>query len=142
MINQDFMMTLTTLFSGVSTVLFELQNGTKPTSITQVQFDILEYLYFNDCKDLSCISACMYLSMPNASREVKKLTEKKLLTKEHDTKDKRRYLIRLTQEGKDMMEDVLNQLYKKANEKYKHMTDEDQARLQKHMDAIVKELLF
>lgn len=142
MINQDFMTTMITLFGDVSKVLFELQNGTKPVSITQVQFKILEYLYFNDCKDLSCISECMYLSMPNASREVKKLTEQKLLTKKQDSNDKRRYQIRLTNEGKELMDDVLNQLRIKANEKYGNLSQEDQKRLQTHMDVIIKELLF
>jgi DNA-binding MarR family transcriptional regulator len=75
MLREDFIQLMFGYFSGSSKTLFELYVNAKPESITPIQYNIMEYLYFNNHKNLSEISDCMYLSMPNASREVKKLIE-------------------------------------------------------------------
>ena len=140
MLREDFIQLMFGYFSGSSKTLFDLSVGSKPENITPIQYNILEYLYFTDYKNLSDISQCMYLSMPNASREVKKLVEKKLLTSKNDPDDKRKHYFYTTENGRDVMNQAFQIVVKNANQKYDHLSEKKQKELMQHMKVIMDQL--
>lgn len=89
--------------TSVHSVTHEFTKKAKPKDVTPVQFSILEYIAVNPPVTPSQISDCQHMSMPNTSRELKKLTEKHLIEKWEDTEDRRKQYIRLSKDGEIMM---------------------------------------
>lgn len=74
--------------------------------ITRVQFNILQHIALEQPITLSQISYCQNMSMPNTSREIRKLTEKGLVHKSVAENDRRINYITLTEVGTTIMNDV------------------------------------
>lgn len=92
--------------TSVHSVTHEFTKKAKPEGITPVQFNILEYIAVSQPVTPSQISDCQHLSMPNTSRELKKLTEKHLIEKREDPKDRRKQYIQLSKNGEMMMNEA------------------------------------
>lgn len=92
-----------TFVTSVHEVTSELTKDIKPDDITPVQYSILEYIAVSQPVTLSQISECKHISMPNTSRELKKLTEKNLCEKFDVADDRRKQFIRLSEKGQAMM---------------------------------------
>src|SRR5690606_19217013 len=71
----------------------------KSEDITPLQYKMLEYITINQPVTLSEISECMHISMPNTSRELRKLSEKQLCDRVTDEADRRKQYIRLSPQG-------------------------------------------
>ncbi|HIW31498.1 MAG TPA: MarR family transcriptional regulator, partial [Candidatus Paenibacillus intestinavium] len=89
----------------------DMAKDVKADHITPVQYKIMEYLAVSPPALLSDISDCMKMSMPNTSRELKKLTEQQLVQKRVDVSDRRKYYIHLTEQGTKMMDEAFAQIY-------------------------------
>ncbi|MCV9888000.1 MarR family winged helix-turn-helix transcriptional regulator [Metabacillus halosaccharovorans] len=87
-------------------VTHELTINVKSDSITPVQYNILEYITVSQPVTPSEISVCQHISMPNTSRELKKLSEKNLIEKFSNEEDRRKQYIRLSEEGEKMMKEA------------------------------------
>ncbi|WP_127531764.1 MarR family winged helix-turn-helix transcriptional regulator [Paenibacillus kobensis] len=72
--------------------------------VTPVQYGILEYIAVSQPVTLSEISDCKHISMPNTSRELKKLTDKGMCEKAEAEDDKRKQYIRLSSKGQQFMD--------------------------------------
>ncbi|MFB5086543.1 MarR family winged helix-turn-helix transcriptional regulator [Psychrobacillus sp. PGGUH221] len=92
--------------TSVHRVTHELSKDSKSDSITPVQYNILEYIAVSQPVTPSEISDCQYMSMPNTSRELRKLSEKNLIEKIIDTEDRRKQYIRLSNNGEKMMKEA------------------------------------
>ncbi len=68
----------------------------KPDSVTPLQHSILNYLFFVEKVTASQIADCLSISLPNTSRELKKLFQKELLEKEVCVTDRRKFSLRLS----------------------------------------------
>ncbi len=141
MLNDKLNDALFDFFGESNRVLFELQDGTRPKELTTIQYNIVEYLFFKKGVTLSDVSACMYLSMPNASREVKKLADKGYVVKRQDKEDKRKYTILLSDEGRKLMNETFGKIFYKSNERYKYLSDDEKVQVIKAM-LLLKEKLF
>lgn len=139
--NKEFEEVLLTYFGASQKTLFDLQQGTKPSDVTQIQYNILEYLYFADKSTTSSVAQCLYLSMPNTSREIKKLVDLDYIRREYDQKDKRKHYVLLSDPGKNLMNKAISKTIKKADEKYGTMSIEEQEDLT-DMLKIITEKLF
>lgn len=53
----------------------EIRKSAKPDTLTPQHYNILEIIYLHNTKSVSELCDCLDISMPNASRELKKLTE-------------------------------------------------------------------
>ncbi|MDN4494739.1 MarR family winged helix-turn-helix transcriptional regulator [Ureibacillus aquaedulcis] len=84
-------------------VTHEFTKDAKADVISQIQYKILEYIAVSQPVTPSDVNDCMNMSMPNTSRELKKLSEKSLIEKIHDKDDRRKQYIRLSKEGQAMM---------------------------------------
>jgi len=106
---------------GFSKLTYELLEEIKPEGITSVQFQILQYLSDGELITLSQISCCLGMSIPNTSREVKKLYEKDLIQKTPDQHDKRVSFIALSPAGAQLMNAVFDRLKKNISVRYAHL---------------------
>ncbi|MBE1555798.1 MarR family transcriptional regulator [Sporosarcina limicola] len=95
------------LFSAsVHRVTHDITKNAKSDTVTPVQYNILEYIAVSQPVTLSEISDCQQMSMPNTSRELKKLSDKDLIAKQEDTVDRRKQSIRLSKDGEVMMNEA------------------------------------
>ncbi|MFB9328370.1 MarR family winged helix-turn-helix transcriptional regulator [Paenibacillus aurantiacus] len=81
----------------------DLSRAVQLEDVTPVQYKILEFIKVGQPVTLSQISDCLQMSMPNTSRELRKLSEKDLCGKASDAEDRRKQWIRLTTKGEAMM---------------------------------------
>lgn len=88
----------------------ELTRHAKAEGVTPLQYKLLEYVAINGSAILGDLSECLHMSMPNTSRELKKLIDKQLVSKEAAADDKRKQIIRLTARGKAMMDEAFRQI--------------------------------
>ncbi|GGN94416.1 MarR family winged helix-turn-helix transcriptional regulator [Saccharibacillus kuerlensis] len=95
--------------SSVHEVTHEMTRGVKNEDVTPVQYKILEYMMFAQPVTPSEIADCVDLSLPNTSRELRKLLEKGLCKKAVDDADRRRQLFRLSPDGQSLMGRVFAQ---------------------------------
>jgi DNA-binding MarR family transcriptional regulator len=99
---------------SVHQITDEITKSVKPDGLTPVQFKILEFVAANSPTTLSQLSDCLHMPLPNTSRELKKLEEKKLCTKKSGTKDRRKQYICLSKDGEALMHEV----FKKVESKF------------------------
>jgi MarR family 2-MHQ and catechol resistance regulon transcriptional repressor len=69
--------------AAVHQITNDITKDVKSEALTPLQYKILEYIAVSQPVTLSEVSDCMQMSMPNTSREVKKLSEKGVCTPDH-----------------------------------------------------------
>lgn len=106
-------------------VTHEFTKDAKSDLISQIQYKILEYIAVSQPVTPSDINDCMNMSMPNTSRELKKLSEKNLIEKIHDQEDRRKQYIRLSKEGQAMMNEAFAIIESRFLERIQHASKED-----------------
>ena len=126
---------------GFSELSYNLLSEIKPEGITPLQFKILQYLLKGELITLSQISYCLGVSLPNTSREVKKLLEKRLIAKRSDLKDKRVSFITLSQNGADLMNVAFDKLKGNICKRYETLENEEINEVVKALDLLCKKLL-
>lgn len=89
--------------TSVHQVTYEMTKDFALGDITPVQYGILEYIAVSQPVTLSQVSDCKHISMPNTSRELKKLTDRGLCEKIDAPDDKRKQYIRLSPDGQAFM---------------------------------------
>ncbi|SOC08351.1 DNA-binding MarR family transcriptional regulator [Ureibacillus xyleni] len=133
---------LVSFSASVHRVTYELTKDVKPESITQVQYKILENIAVSQPVTPSEINDCMQMSMPNTSRELSKLSEKNLIEKFSDSKDKRKQSIRLSSEGEVLMDKAFKSINSRFLERIQNMTNEDLEELERAMDILQNKLFY
>ena len=78
--------------------------------VTALQLDLLQILYFTGRKNLSSLSQCLNINLPNSSREVKKLTNTGFIEKKISLDDKRKTDLTLSEKGKSKVESSLDEM--------------------------------
>ncbi|QKS48931.1 MarR family transcriptional regulator (plasmid) [Paenibacillus cellulosilyticus] len=94
---------MVSLIASAHQLHYDMTKGLPMDDITPLQYEILEFLSVKQPITLSQLSECMGISMPNTSREIKKLTDKGLCEKIDDTEDRRKQYIRLSAGGEARM---------------------------------------
>ncbi|MFB5088857.1 MarR family winged helix-turn-helix transcriptional regulator [Psychrobacillus sp. PGGUH221] len=128
--------------SSVHRVTHELTKNAKLDTITPVQYNILEYVYVSQPVTPSEISDCQYMSMPNTSRELKKLSEKNLINKFGDIEDRRKQYIRLSKEGETMMNSAFQLIESDFLKRIKDASKEDLEEIEKALDILHKKVFY
>lgn len=122
--------------TSVHEVTHELTRDIKPEDITPVQYRILEYIAVSQPVTLSQISDCMHMSMPNTSRELKKITEKDLCEKLESTDDRRKQMIQLSKAGQAMMDEAFGRISERFFERIKNSSEEDLKDIQRALEIL------
>ncbi|MGE7623177.1 MarR family winged helix-turn-helix transcriptional regulator [Viridibacillus sp. NPDC096237] len=128
--------------TSVHRVTHELTKNAKSDSITPVQYNILEYITVSQPITPSEISDCQHLSMPNTSRELKKLSEKNLIEKFSDTKDRRKQYIRLSKEGESMMNETFTLVESRFLNRIQNASKEDLEDIDRALNILQSKLFF
>ncbi|MFS1511061.1 MarR family winged helix-turn-helix transcriptional regulator [Chengkuizengella sp. SCS-71B] len=134
---------LITFTSSVLRVTNELNRDVRPDIVTQVQYDILDFIYVSKQPiTLSEISDCIRISMPNASREIRKLGDLYLIEKKSDVEDRRKQFISLTKEGEMMMKKVYKQIEFNFKNRMEDASAEDLKEIERAVDKLQTKLYF
>ncbi|MBG9732750.1 MarR family winged helix-turn-helix transcriptional regulator [Paenibacillus alvei] len=128
--------------TSVHEVTHELTRDIKPDDITPVQYRILEYIAVSQPLTLSQISDCMHMSMPNTSRELKKLTEKHLCEKFEAADDRRKQLIRLSEIGQKMMDEAFWRIGERFFKRIDDFSEEDMKDIQRALDILQSKVFY
>ncbi|MEC0226692.1 MarR family winged helix-turn-helix transcriptional regulator [Paenibacillus alba] len=140
--NKAFFHKLVLFTAGVLQVKHDFTKDVKPDTITPVQYGILEYLAVSQPVTLSQISDCQHMSMPNTSREMKKLTEKKLCEKTIDPNDQRKHYIRLSPEGQAMMNNAFQIVEARFLERVQAATEEEREAIERALDVLHSKVFY
>lgn len=133
---------LVSFTNSVHQVTHELTRNAKSDSITQVQYKILEYITVSQPVTPSEISNCMNMSMPNTSRELRKLSEKRLIDKIDDTEDRRKQYIRLSNDGEIMMNKAFASIETRFLDRVQNASNDDLEDIEKALDILQKKLFY
>ncbi|WP_150269924.1 MarR family winged helix-turn-helix transcriptional regulator [Paenibacillus tepidiphilus] len=128
--------------AAVHQITNDITKDVKPETLTPVQYKILEYIAVSQPVTLSEISDCMHMSMPNTSRELRKLTEKELLVKVTDPADRRKQGITLSPEGQAMIDEVFRGAAQRVGERIEHLTAEQQQEIERALDLLQEKIFY
>lgn len=109
----------------VHQVTHELTQNVKIDHITPVQYKILEYITVSQPVTPTKISDCQHMSLPNTSRELRKLQDRKFIKKISDTEDRRKHYICLTEDGEKIMEEAFACIEERFQQLIQHASKED-----------------
>jgi DNA-binding MarR family transcriptional regulator len=137
----DLALTLESFGFGFGQLTYELLDEIQPAGITPLQFKILQYLSRGESITLSQISICLGMTVPNTSREVKKLLAKNLLQKTPDEQDHRVSFITLSPTGVDLMTQTFAKLKKNISIRYAHLDAGEIEKVVKALGVISEKLL-
>lgn len=118
-----------------------LTNNLEFDGITRVQFNILQHIALEQPVTLSQISYCQNMSMPNTSREIRKLSERGFVYKYSDEKDRRINYIKLTEDGTKLMNTVSDFMEERFKASISELADQEVINLEQSIDTLSKSLL-
>lgn len=128
--------------TSVHHVTHELTQKVKSDSITAVQYKILEYLIISQPVTPSEISECQHISLPNTSRELKKLREKNLIEKITDTEDRRKQYIRLSKDGEFLMNEAFAEIELHFLNRIHNASKEDLKEIEHALEVLQKKVFY
>ncbi|GAB0166657.1 MarR family transcriptional regulator [Lysinibacillus sp. CTST325] len=111
--------------TSVHQVTHELTQNVKIDNITPVQYKILEYIKVSQPVTPTEISDCQHMSLPNTSRELRKLQERKFIGKISDTKDRRKHYVCLTEDGEKIMAEAFACIDERFQQLIQHASKKD-----------------
>lgn len=126
--------------TSVHEVTHELTQNIKTDDITSVQYKILENIKVSQPVTPTEISECMHMSMPNTSRELKKLYEKNLIEKMTDQEDRRKQYVRLAKDGEIMMDEAFAAIELRFQQLIQNVSEEDCAEINHAIDVLLRKV--
>ncbi len=135
---QQFIQFVTSVHQATTDMTSDIQHD----AITPVQYKIMEYLAVSPPQTPSSISACMNMSLPNTSRELRKLSEKGLCEKTSDPSDGRKQVIHLTAQGQQLMETIFSQIEIRFRERIQHLSQEELEQIGQALQLLQKRVFF
>jgi MarR family transcriptional regulator, teicoplanin-associated locus regulator len=128
--------------ASVHQATYELTKDVKLEDVTPLQYSILEYLAVSPPVTLSEISECQHMSLPNTSREIKKLIDKELCEKFGVEEDRRKQYIRLTQEGQAMMKEAFKCVETRFQERIQGTSEEELKEIEHALDVLRSKVFY
>lgn len=122
--------------TSVHQVTYDMTKDFALGDITPVQYGMLEYIAVSQPVTLSQISDCKHISMPNTSRELKKLTDRGLCEKYDAPEDKRKQYIRLSPDGQSFMNAAFAHMETQFQHRLRHATEADLGRIAEAMKVL------
>lgn len=124
--------------SDIQRDAFEITKEYQPEGITQLEYSILEYLYFFKGKYFSDLCKDLYMSTSQGRRVVKNLTERHYLESVKDDIDGRKKVYHITRKGKAKLDACYFQVMKGVHDKYESLGEEALKNLIECMNYITK----
>lgn len=130
---QAFFQQTVAFIASVHSMHYEMTKTMPLHGLTSLQYELLEFLAVEQPLTPSRISECKGISMPNTSRELRKLTEMGLCERLSDATDRRKQYIRLTASGEKYMADAFAHM---QAELWKRLEDVDDSGLEQIAEAM------
>ena len=128
--------------SSVHQITNDMTRDVHFEDVTPLQYKILEHLAVSGPVTISEISDCLHTSLPNTSRELRKLTEKQLCEKAPDLEDRRKQFIRLTERGQVMMNAAFQQIESRFLKRIEHVSDEELEEIERALDLLKGKVFY
>lgn len=128
--------------AAVHQLTSELTKDVKSEALTPVQYKILEYIAVSQPVTLSEISECMHMSMPNTSRELKKLSDKQLCHKITDPADRRKQGITLSPAGEAMINEAFQHIAIRFADRIAQVTDSERKEIEHALDLLQEKVFY
>jgi DNA-binding MarR family transcriptional regulator len=128
--------------TNVHQLTTDLSKGVKTEDITPIQYKILEYIMISQSVTITEISDCLHMSLPNTSRELRKLVEKDLCEKLPDTTDRRKYYIQLTDKGNLMMQEAFRKIQLEFEQRIKDLSEEELKEIDRAVDVLQSKVFY
>ncbi len=140
--NNLFFQAIIGFIGAVHANTHSLMKDARSDKITPQQHSILEYVYFSSAVTTSQIADCLNISLPNASRELKKLSTLDLITKVIDEEDRRKTAISLSEKGKKLMQCTFEKIQKKFWENAGRFSESEMQLILSSMNVLEKKVFF
>ncbi|WP_168118718.1 MarR family transcriptional regulator [Paenibacillus sp. HB172176] len=127
---------LVSLIASTHEMHFDLTRNMPMDGLTPLQYEILEYLSVQQPITLSELSECKGISMPNMSREIRKLTEKGLCEKIDDPEDRRKQHIRLSESGENRIAQSFAYMRELVMQRFEGMSEDELSSVSKAMEIL------
>lgn len=128
--------------ASVHQISADITKDVRSETVTHLQYKILEYVAVRQPLTLSDISECMNMSLPNASRELKKLIEKSLCQKTAAPGDRRKQYIQLTEEGSAMMDEAFRVIRGRFMERISGIPEEEFTAIQQAVRLLQEKVFY
>ncbi|SDZ26098.1 DNA-binding transcriptional regulator, MarR family [Evansella caseinilytica] len=126
--------------AAIHRVTHELTKEAKSTKLTPLQYKILEYIAVDQPVTLSQISDCLHISMPNTSRELKKLST--FIEKTENKEDRRKQSIHLSKAGEAMMAVVFQAIETQFRKRIQTVSKEELVEIDHALDVLSDKLFY
>ncbi|WP_019637868.1 MarR family winged helix-turn-helix transcriptional regulator [Paenibacillus fonticola] len=133
---------LVAFIASVHQITNDMTKDVRSEDITPLQYKMLEFIAISQPVTLSKISECLHISMPNTSRELRKLSEKQLCDKVTDEKDRRKQYIRLSKQGETMMNDAFGRIESQFKERIANLSEEELQEIDRALDVIHQKVFY
>lgn len=128
--------------AAVHQMTHEMTKDVKSDDITPVQYNILEYIAISQPVTPSQVSDCQHMSMPNTSRELKKLVDKHLCEKFDAPDDRRKQYYRLTPEGDQMMKEAFQLIEARFTRRIYDVENEELQEIERALDVLQSKVFY
>ncbi|MDA3791886.1 MAG: MarR family winged helix-turn-helix transcriptional regulator, partial [Desulfobacula sp.] len=98
--------------------------------------------FFSKAVTTSQVADCLNISLPNASRELKKLSRLELIVKETDEKDRRKTTISLSEKGQNLMLLTFERIQKNFWEQAGQLPEDEMQLIISSMNVLEKKVFF
>ncbi|MCF6248903.1 MAG: MarR family winged helix-turn-helix transcriptional regulator [Desulfobacula sp.] len=137
-----FFQAIISFIGNVHANTHSLMKDARSNEITPQQHSILEYVFFSKAVTTSQVADCLNISLPNASRELKKLSRLKLIVKEIDEKDRRKSTISLSEQGKNLMLHTFERIQKNFWEQAGPLSEDEMQLITSSMKVLETKVFF
>lgn len=128
--------------AAVHQITNDITRDVKSEGLTPLQYKILEYIAVSQPVTLSEISDCMQMSMPNTSRELKKLSEKGVCARITDPDDRRKQGITLSAAGEALMNESFQQIAVRFEQRIQDTTAEERKEIERALDLLQQKVFY
>jgi DNA-binding MarR family transcriptional regulator len=140
--NNQLFQKFVTFTAAVHQITNDITKDVKSEALTPLQYKIVEYIAVSQPVTLSEISDCMHMSMPNTSRELKKLSGKGLCSRVTDPADRRRQGITLSAAGQALMNESFQQIAARFAERIQSVTAEERKEIERALDLLQQKVFY
>lgn len=140
--NKAIFQKIVTFTAAVHQVANDFTKELKLDAVTPVQYGILQYIAIHQPVTLSEISDCQHISMPNTSRELKKLYERKLCEKYDAPEDRRKQYIRLSPDGQALMNEAFAHLHARFLKRLRDVSAEEMADIERAISLLESKVFY
>lgn len=105
-------------------VAYELSNEFQPEGISQIEYGLLEHLYYFERQHLNDMSNTLLISKNTSRKYLKRLVDLGFVDAGKDENDGRKKVYAITRNGKLKLDECFFQVIKGVQEKYKHINEE------------------